>query len=122
MKIKISVLSGVELDWAVMHCLRPGNSLEFFLKQRVFPQKAFRYSTDWGLSGPIMENYDIYPCKYHVCATSNPNSYQAGVGTAWYQGETPLIAICRSIVATVQNSDEIEIPDELHTYCMQFNS
>lgn len=122
MKIKISVLSGVELDWAVMHCLHPGNSLEFFLRQRVFPQKAFRYSTDWGLTGPIMENYEIYPSKYHACATSNPNSYQAGVGIAWCRGETPLIAICRSIVAIVQNTDGIEIPDELRAYCRQFKN
>jgi hypothetical protein len=103
MKIKTSELQGAALDWAV--CVCEGES----------PSRYTQYSTDWAVSGPIVE-------REWISIEAWPN--ESDEGTRWIatrheqpavceeRGPTPLVAAMRCYVAS-QLGDEIEIPEEL---------
>lgn len=127
MLVKTKKLKGVALDWAVAKAL--GEYL---------PIPVPNYSTDWALSGPIIEREDVTVTKfldYYVLPTELQTTQTIQWGTRrskkWnaycsavclIQGEiisrfeaigvTPLIAAMRCYVAS-KLGDEIDIPEEL---------
>ena len=106
--MKTSELSGVQLDWAVARAEGRFDELDF---EAIPPQ--FRgnisYSTDWALSGSIIERegIDIKKQSDHWDATCDKGEY-----VFWKFGKTPLIAAMRCYVAS-KLGEEIEIPEEL---------
>jgi hypothetical protein len=126
--VNVSSLSGSALDWAIAMC----EDLPVVLDPMGFnngPQAGFwiwdeskrssaKYqlighdyspTKDWAIGGKLMEKYDIYPSRFHGCATTNPNRYQAGSGIHWMRGETALIAVMRAVVG-LRFGKEIELP------------
>lgn len=102
--MKTSELTGAALDWAVAKC-------EGVVDERDFAwywdrKDWFEYSTDWTLSGPIIEREQLalfLEYKDLWCATD---------GDRRMTGDTPLIAAMRCYVAS-KLGDEVEIPTEL---------
>ncbi|OSN39539.1 phage protein NinX family protein [Pseudomonas syringae] len=73
-------------------------------------QKRFQPSTDWAQGGPLLEKRKIltgWIGDQPIAFTRN-HKYQDGVAVA----PTPLIAICRAIVASVLG-DTVSVPKEL---------
>lgn len=118
MKIKTSELSGVQLDWAVLHAM--GETCA--LNKRRFKQGSLALvgegaigahwnynglwapSTYWAQGGPIIERVGIQlvPGKTRWFANDGMT------------GETALIAAMRCYVAS-KLGDEVEIPEELRS-------
>jgi len=97
MKVKVSELQGVALDWAV-------NQIEECCDDPFTPM----FSTNWAQGGPIIEQCCInvyYDGGGYWCATTDS-------GDPPKFGPTPLIAAMRCYVAS-RFGDEIEIPEEL---------
>jgi hypothetical protein len=106
MKLKVSELTGVALDFAVSVC-------EHNVAWEVEGEDRDYYSTNWAQGGPIIERESIQltPCESMV-------EWSAGMmfrqGCEDYTGPTPLIAAMRCYVAS-KLGDEVEIPNELVT-------
>ena len=102
--MKTSELTGAALDWAVAKC-------EGVVDERDFAwywdrKDWFEYSTDWTLSGPIIEREQLalfLEYKDLWCATD---------GDRRMPGDTPLIAAMRCYVAS-KLGDEVDIPEEI---------
>ncbi len=124
-KVKAGDLSGVALDWAVdaaetgdpmrVEYKKDGSGVwMLFNKHNMYaPNGPQKYSTDWKLSGPIIERerpYEITSCcgdkGWYVRGRHRPCD-----GDQYY-GETLLIAAMRCYVAA-KLGDEIEVPAEL---------
>lgn len=142
MKIKTTELIGPALDWAVMQCKHPRNSVSFFLEQRArHPiHRLFYYSTDWSVGGPIIEREGItivrcdddfgvdekgYCNNVRIpvwAATTGQHSFFTGYdepepSLCQYEsdvvfGPTPLVAAMRCYVLS-NLDDKIEIPEEI---------
>lgn len=114
--MKTSELTGPALDWAVAKCegyfdidmavVRNGTTVVHYFDK-------WQPSTDWSLSGPIIEREKIElthgSCggKFYWEATRyEPPAMCEG------RGPTPLIAAMRCFVSS-KLGDEIEIPEEL---------
>jgi hypothetical protein len=111
--MKTSELTGPALDWAVMKCEYPNNSVAFFNELRALHplHASFYYSTDWAQGGPIIDR--------EMLATSRGGSYaenfwmaSRGFSDARIYGPTPLIAAMRCYVA-FKLGDDVEVPEEL---------
>jgi hypothetical protein len=97
--MKTSDLIGAALDWAV--CVCEGES----------PSRYTQYSTDWAVSGPIIERERISP-TYSQMNKDWQAAYHEGPQSYIHAGSTPLIAAMRCYVAS-QLGDEIDVPEEL---------
>lgn len=127
MKIKVSELSGVALDWAVAKVV----GVAVIIRSQVHPVDSplrgapylavgdmglfFNPSTDWRQGGPLIEKYGVDlsapPCidrSREIGWQARPDDGQ----TSWHSGNTALVAAMRAIVSS-QVGEEIEIPREL---------
>ncbi|WP_025915485.1 phage protein NinX family protein [Herminiimonas sp. CN] len=120
MKTKTSELVGAALDWAVAKALDTEPGWDAVNSKAVL----LPYSTDWALSGPLIEREDISFRKYHRPDSAAHGTYYAmtcrksGATIVWhkdrsFRGPTPLIAAMRCYVAS-KLGDEVEIPEELN--------
>ena len=105
--MKTSELSGAQLDWAVARAEERFDELDF---EAIPPQFRgnINYSTDWALSGSIIEREGI-DLKRVNDILWDAHSHNV----AFYEsGSTPLVAAMRCYVAS-KLGDEVEIPEEL---------
>ena len=129
--IDVAQLSGTALDWAVAICENLpvvhdpmgfgtgsesgswiwDDSLDTDTKSQLIG-RGYSPSCNWAQAGPIMERHDIYASRYYGCDDNNANKFQAGLGLARSYGETPLIAVMRSLVRTIFGN-EIDVPETL---------
>jgi hypothetical protein len=115
--MKVSELTGAQLDWAVAKC--EGYECKFddeILGAWLVPEEGYLHdekplskfnpSTNWAQGGPIIqwEKIGILP--------SGNAYYELNEGTYYSYGTTPLIASMRCYVAS-KLGDEIELPEEL---------
>lgn len=118
MKVKTAELIGRALDWAVAiaegyHPDRPQDG-QLTLNQRYIVvgdksvHKCYWYlpSTEWEFCGKLIERFNAHLIFMY------PENWKAMVIRGEGYGETPLIAICRAVVA-YKLGDEVDIPDEL---------
>lgn len=121
MKIKTSVLTLEQLNWAVATCegytpLVHSHLATVMVERRnargvMQPEhlSSLRYSTDWELGGPIIEQEGISLLD----PTGNDiDAWRAYCGGHLAYGPTPLIAAMRCYVAS-KLGDEVEVPEEL---------
>lgn len=127
MKIKTKDLTGAALDWAVAVALgyqplvMPIGRAKYAVGVTVAGDDgkvtgfACRYSTDWAQGGPLIERFNIWLdgpiCGVSIWSASVMDT-QLNEFSASHDCETPLIAICRAVVAC-KLGDEVEVPDEL---------
>ena len=110
--MKTSELKGAALDWAVAKDVGETYSRmhHFGLDVNSTYIETLDYSTDWDLTGPLIDRFKILLCpsEHHV------EQWEVSVNgdCEMHYGETPLIAICRAVVAYVIG-DEIELPADL---------
>jgi len=112
--MKTSELTGAALDWAVMHCEHPDNSISFFFKLRALHalHSSFYYSTNWAQGGPIIER------KRLNLRASDAGDWIASTHDMPHPdrliqyGPTALIAAMRCYVAS-KLGDTVEIPEEI---------
>jgi hypothetical protein len=129
-KVKTKCLANAALDWAIAKCeslpvvrdpmgFKAVSESGYWVwdernKKPIYMLIGREYSPSkkWEQGGAFIEKYDVFPSRYHGCAENNPEKFQAGVGLCWMRGESPLIAVSRSVVASVLG-DEIEVPEIL---------
>ena len=110
--MKVSELSGAQLDWAVARAEERFDELDF---EAIPPQ--FRgnisYSTDWALSGPIIEREGI---------EVGPQIRSGWQSTVWKnnrpissQGPTPLVAAMRCYVES-KLGEKVDLPVEIRDH------
>ena len=128
MKIKISELKGIALDWAVAKCegkveqgvygspelLESGLHLHYC---DVLLSHPYSPSTDWAEGGLLIQRE-----KMTLSYDEDGQTYSAYVSlfrqrgmsnrTRWRSGPTPLIAAMRCLCCSLLG-EEVEIPDEL---------
>lgn len=121
-EVQTSTLAGAALDWAVAQ-VEGVTYLPYYIGVSAFHDKKnwstkyfsnFQPSTKWSDCGPLIEarmkacgafcdglwqHQGIYKCSYER-------------GGSVSEGETPLIAACRAIVAT-KLGDTVQVPKEL---------
>jgi len=105
--MKTSELVGAQLDYAVGRAEERFDELDF---EAIPPQFRgnINYSTDWALSGSIIEREGI-DLKRVNDILWDAHSHNV----AFYEsGSTPLVAAMRCYVAS-KLGDEVEIPEEL---------
>lgn len=116
MKVKTSDLKGKPLDWAV--------AIAEYGKCRIYEKEIyisnwlgiyriyFSPSVKWDQCGPLIDKYELNL----VGCDGDWSCVKTWIGPEIYEhypdGDTPQIAICRAIVASVLG-DEVDIPDEL---------
>lgn len=126
-KMKVAELSGKALDWVVaevdgvktlMMSPRKGEPKQPFalfgsLALRVGSEEQSSYapSTCWHCGGPMIEKYSVWVCGP---TQQEPNwcAWSDSVAEPNMEGDTPLIAICRAIVAS-KLGDTVSVPAEL---------
>jgi len=116
MKIKVSDLSDIALDWTVAKCtdkvvdilheLSKGDGLRLILGKGC--GTPYSPSSDWSQGGPIIEREGISTQKL---ISGWMASYEDIYNLPIY-GQTPLIAAMRCYVAS-KLGEEVEVPDEL---------
>lgn len=111
MKVKTEELIGTGLDWAVNLCLSEDDIYELYgagMVGEVSPGVNFKPSADWSYGGPLVDMFKV------GIEQSEPSAYAyvPGKDLDGSFAETPLIAICRAVVAC-KLGKEVEIPDEL---------
>lgn len=132
MKIKTDELIGTQLDWAVATCegysrLRE-NPHEFNSKLIMNDLRGeavwfyqLKFSSDWGLAGPIIEREKIEIVRGNDLIFPKGNEKGELYEKLWlasyhsgrkFHGTTPLVAAMRAYVAS-RIGDEIDIPEEL---------
>lgn len=111
-RMKTQDLTGQAFNWAVATCEGKENAWVMYCLKG----GALQYSTDWALSGPIIEREEISiarefaeGCIEWAAWTPAPIRDDA---EAFGYGPTPLIAAMRCFVASVLG-DEVEVPEEL---------
>jgi len=115
-KVKTSELTGAALDWAVAEA-------EGLMPSKNWTGMYYRPSTDWGVTGLLIEKYKItlywHPIYHYEDGDSQP-CWEAQphdvllVAPDEYDpvGDTALIAACRAIVAS-KLGDTVEVPEQL---------
>lgn len=96
MKVKVSELKGIALDYAVALA---EEEAEFWTTDN--------YSTNWVLGGPIIEREEFSGLKCY-----GKGDWECSNGDIFCEGPTPLIAAMRCFVAS-KLGDEVEIPDDI---------
>ena len=112
-KAKVSELSGIELDYAVALC--EGVWLTNF-RSMWYNTLRYKYSSDWGHGGPIIEREECWPTRYWGAAKSRGKVYQASAysgSRAYMTGPSPLIAAMRCYVAS-KLGEVVDIPEHLN--------
>lgn len=132
LKVNTSELSGAALDWAIAvqegrtvvldpMAFKTGSQSGYWIweekeenKKNIYQIIGLDYSpsSNWEQAGTLMERYNVYPSCYHGCDENNLNKYQAGEDVSWCRGDTPLVAVMRSLVRA-KVGDEIYIPEGL---------
>jgi hypothetical protein len=107
MKIKVSELSGIALDWVVAKCEYP--AFENETHKDIGMHR--RYSIMWDNAGPIIEREGI-SLYLDTNGVWQAIGWQARTLRLGVEGKTALIAAMRCYVAS-KLGDEIEIPEEL---------
>lgn len=122
MKVKTSELSGIALDWAVVHALdleevtycSDNEYMGFYDYDDVFT--PYNPSEDWGQGGPIIEReYINIECPRGFGWTASAWVEEIDKLTGHFRhggGDTPLIAAMRCCVE-MKLGREVEIPEEL---------
>jgi hypothetical protein len=120
MKIEVSKLQGVALDWAVAKCHGKGIEFEdpndpWLTVNGISDQPLHSYtpSIDWAQGGPIIERMfkEGFQLSQGGTTAGNQRCWASRNGQFW-SGPTPLIAAMRCYVEWKLGS-EIEVPDEL---------
>lgn len=128
-EVKTQDLSGAALDWAVAKSIgayrgeyvvcEGGEPWPAWIFPEWFPVKAttgaFSPSADWAQGGPLIEKYGVDLSAPPCIDTNREIGWQARPDdgkTYWHSGDTPLIAACRAIVASV-HGDTVSVPKEL---------
>lgn len=113
MKIEVSKLKGIALDWAVAKCEGShiaNNAMSFIVLHK---DGGDVYSTNWSIAGEIIEQNRIsVTTKLEL---SKEMSWGASTGNRNdedFYGETPLIAAMRCYV-WLKFGNDIDIPEEL---------
>lgn len=124
-EVKTAELIGPALDWAVDWVVsgKPLDVLQkkdgsgewaYFHEGNWFAPGPRKYSIDWSQGGPLIEKYAVkiehFPSE---TIASKANARIAMHSTAyWQSGPTPLVALCRAIVAA-KLGDAVSVPEEL---------
>ena len=127
-KVKVEVLTGKALDWLIATLqgepvvldpmgFKTGSEAGYWIwddeiSVYMLIGRNYSPSSNWSQGGNIMEQYGIFPSVYGGCGENSDQKYQAGTGLNWYRGETPLIAVMRSVVSTVLGK-EVDVPSIL---------
>ena len=113
--MRVSILSGTELDWAVTVIENPDAlkyGLEDWKQRRKYGVKngefLFRWSSSWAQGGPIIQREGI-SINYENGQWIATRAEGAAVSEQW--GTSPLDAAMRCYVAAMLG-DDIEIPKE----------
>lgn len=116
--MKVSELSGVQLDWAVAKC----EGIEVRLVEGVVEGVLvdalglqFSPSIDWSYGGMVIEREKIDVCwckKWFAWAKTKFDGPSDEEPELRKEGPTPLIAAMRCYAAS-KLGDEIELPEEL---------
>lgn len=114
-EVKTQDLSGAALDWAVSRAEGVEISLSGAHPHAVVDGRLvgnYAPSSKWDQGGPLIEKY-----KLDIGAPMENNNGPWNAATEWghpngYKGETPLIAACRAIVASVLG-ETVSVPKEL---------
>lgn len=121
-KVYTESLSGMALNWAVMTTInatdgRLAKGLCLYRKSDNSSLAPFNPQGDWALTGPLLEQYEIYPMAYGGrTPTEKKFRYEAGIDEHWMLGSTMLEAACRAIVAKTQGLCML-VPKGLATLC-----
>jgi hypothetical protein len=113
--MKTSELTGAFLDWAVAKC--EGLAVSDRATKWRSENCPHLYSTDWALSGPIIEDegisvaYDVEMSQSEGCEYW-ATIYAIDSGEGRIYGSTPMIAAMRCYVAS-KLGDTVEIPEGL---------
>ncbi|MEI7195033.1 phage protein NinX family protein [Pectobacterium versatile] len=104
MKVKTSELSGAALNWAVANATRKEmpSVAQWILWDDYHP------TTNWRHCGPLIEKYKVGLGMEFI----ESGWFAAIDDEEGIRGDTPQIAICRAVVASVIG-DEIELPEGL---------
>lgn len=118
-KMKTSELSGPALDLAVAEAV----GVELYNKHHEEDLRilidpgictTWAPSSNWHQCGTLIERHEV---DFHGHLNGD-RVYMARcreIGDVWFGGSSPLIAICRAIVAA-KLGDEVEVPEELCTH------
>ena len=114
-EVKTSELTGAALDWAVAKAEAVELTLVGAHPHAVVGGRLvgnYRPSSNWSQGGPLIEKY-----KLDIDASMENQNGPWNAATEWahplgYKGETPLIAACRAIVASVLG-ETVSVPKEL---------
>jgi hypothetical protein len=114
MKLKVSELTGVALDYAVAEA----SETPIYISGKTLTRMDmdgnvyWQPSTDWAQGGPIIERECIAISCLHITGYT-PNTWTARRPQRCSEdGPTPLIAAMRCYVAS-KLGDEVELPEEL---------
>jgi hypothetical protein len=110
--MKTSELTGAALDWTVAKC--EGLAISDRATKWRFENCPHLYSTEWALSGPIIQRQNISITGTDFEWWECNEGWYAHIGDCYAHGPTPLIAAMRCYV-TSKLGDEVEVPQELQT-------
>lgn len=101
-EVNVNDLTGMALDWAVAEAdgLRPYlHKGEFWVLDGKTNMPRPRFSTDWAQGGPLLDEYS-WSLPYRAIARHHLGKFESCTpGGFPHNGDTPLIAACRAIVA-----------------------
>ena len=132
-EVKTAELSGAALDWAVGAAVKHDSVQLDLLTVDGEPigvcitvdhvKNRWEPSIEWAQTGPLIDHYRAYPCRYEdecpdieeakrffVLTYSMKPSY--GTEFNCVEGPTALVAACRAIVAA-KFGDTLQVPAEL---------
>lgn len=111
-KVKTAELTGPALDWAAAKATGAG-AVDLHKDNLGYWLTLHRYSpsTRWSCAGPLIERFEI-DFNGQLRGDSIYMARCRTIGDVWFGGKTPLIAVCRAVVAA-NLGDEVEVPPEL---------
>lgn len=121
-RVLASALTGAALDWAVAQAIglelevHPpiyGTGPRLFVPDASHPVRWWP-STDWAQGGQLLDRFTAQVRSYPYEVAEGRGSarvFHNGCVT-WQSGDTPLIALCRAVVAA-QLGQELQVPAEV---------